>query len=71
MANFDEHLLSQVKQVIPNVYDVGEFIDISDNEEFDPDQYDGPQFIEIDADGVKIQNLDDLWRDQSQLFVTV
>ena len=70
MANFDEQMLSQVKQVIPNVYGVGEFIDISDNEEFDPDQYDGPQFIEID-DGVKIQNLDDLWRDQSQLFVTV
>ena len=62
----DEHLLSQVKQVIPNVYDMGEFMDIydtdedSDNEEFDPDQYDGPQFVEVGADGVEIQNLDDL-----------
>jgi len=62
----DEHLLLQAKQVIPKIFEVSEFQDIydtdedSDNEEFDPDQYDGPPLVEIDGDGVEIENLDNL-----------
>ena len=48
----DGHLLSQAKQVIPNIFGVSEFheiysysYDTDELEEFDPNQFDGPQFL--------------------------